>query len=273
MLSNYNEFSLAKEIDERLIFLYSQMEQLEKSLAKMPDGNILVCPGNTVNSFRYYNRKTPQDKRGEYLHKDDDLLKKQLATKKYTIETIKNISAEIKKLEKIQHMGISDAIINSYRNAHPGVKKYIDPIAVDDETYIKMWKYIPYEGLGFSKDDTTEYYSNLGERMRSKSEVSIANLLILNNIPYKYECPIDIAYSEKLYPDFTILDIKRRQIKYWEHLGRMGDMSYVSKNLWKLDEYKRAGIYLGINLYLTFESSNSPMGTNEPKRIIAEILR
>ena len=269
----YKRFNIMGEVNDRLVYLNDKKKSLEKMLAHLPEGNLLVAPGKTKNSFRYYNRKTPQDKMGEYLGKEDSKLKSQLVLRKYITTAIKNIDYEISKLKKIQNMKLSDSIIDTYTSMNPGVKKLLtNPIAVDDETYIRTWMSIPYEGLGFSDEDSTEYFSNKGERMRSKSEVSIANMLLLNNIPYKYECPIIRSNGEKLYPDFTVLDVKRRRVIYWEHLGRMGDMSYVSKNLWKLEEYKKVGIYLGINLFLTFESGTAQMGTNEPMQIIKEIL-
>lgn len=272
MEKNYRVFDIMGDINDRLRYLRSQRNQLEETLAKMPEGSLLVAPGNTKNSFRFYFRKTPQDKMGEYLRKNDGKIKEQLAIKKYVAETLKNASKEIEKLEKIQQMNLQDSIIETYKGLNPGVKKLINPITVDDDTYIKMWRDISYEGLGFEPDDKTEFYSNLGERMRSKSEVAIANMLLEHRIPYKYECPFVLHSGKKLYPDFTILDVRRRRIIYWEHLGRMGDLSYVSKNLWKLDEYKRNGIYLGINLFISYESDVSPMGTKEPMRIIKAIL-
>lgn len=271
MEENYKVFDIKKDIDERLIYLRKQADNLTNLFAKLPEGNLLVSPGKTNDSFKYYNRKSPQDKRGEYLSKSDDTLKKKLAMKKYVVTANKNISKEINKLEKIKKMQLSDSIVDTYVSMNPGVKKIIDPITVDDETYVKMWKSIPYEGLGFSKDDKTEYYSDIGERMRSKSEVAIANQLLKRGIPYKYECPVIRSNGEALYPDFTILDMRRRRIIYWEHLGRMGDISYVSKNIWKLDEYKKNGIYLGTNLYVTYESGTAPLGTNDILRIINEI--
>lgn len=273
MREEYKKFNIAEEVNDRLIYLGKQRESLEGVLVKLPEGNLLVAPGKTENSFRYYNRKSPRDKMGEYLGKEDSKLKSLLAQRKYVVTMLKNITNEMNKLEKIQKMHLNDSIIDTYADMNCGVRNLISPIAVDDETYISMWQNIPYEGLGFSDNDTTEFFSNKKERMRSKSEVAIANMLLLNNIPYKYECPIIRGNGEKLYPDFTVLDVIRRRIVYWEHLGRMGDLSYVSKNLWKLEEYKKIGIYLGTNLFITYESNISPMGTNEPMQIIKQILQ
>ena len=273
MKEKYVRLDISDKVDDRLAYLSKQREMLEHTLTKLPEGNLLVAPGKSENSFRYYNRKSPQDKMGEYLGKKDEKLKSQLAQRKYVVATIKSMTEEIDKLMKIKSMKLKDSITDTYANMNSGVKKLISPIAFDDETYAKMWLSIPYEGLGFNDDDTTEYYSNKGERMRSKSEVAIANSLQLHEIPYKYECPISRRNGEMIYPDFTILDVVKRRTVYWEHLGRMGDLSYVSKNLWKLEEYKKVGIYLGINLFITFESNSTPMGTNEPMQIVKEILR
>lgn len=273
MNEEYKKFNLIGDVNDRLSYLLEQKENYEKIIEKLPEGNLLVAPGKTDNFYRYYNRKSPKDRMGEYLGKEDEKLKMQLAQRKYAEKIIKNITKEINKLKKIQGMNLNDSIMDTYANMNSGIKRLINPITVDDETYIKNWQSIPYEGLGFSLNDTTEYYSNKSERMRSKSEVSIANQLYRFDIPYKYECPVYRKNGEVLYPDFTILDVRRRRVIYWEHLGRMGDMSYVSKNLWKLEEYKKIGIIIGVNLYISFESESMPMGTNEPLQIIREIIR
>ena len=52
-------------------------------------------------------------------------------------------------------------------------------------------------------DDMSNYITDAGERVRSKSELVIANLLYKNNIPYMYECPLKIN-NNTVYPDFTV---------------------------------------------------------------------
>lgn len=267
----YPVFEITKKVNERLEYLKLMEEDIETRLKKFPRGKLYVAPGTTPNAYRYYIRKNPQDKLGEYLDKSKESLRDKLAYKKYYSILQQNVEEEIRKLERIQKLQVADSITETYRKLNPGVKKLINPISVDNSTLEKAWREIPYEGLEFDPSDETEYYSELKERMRSKSEVLIANEMLHNNIPYKYECPITRKNGELLYPDFTILDIKRRRVVYWEHLGRMGDMDYVMKNIWKLDEYKKMGIYLGVNLFLTFESGMKPLGTNEILAVIKEI--
>lgn len=48
------------------------------------------------------------------------------------------------------------------------------------------------------------------ERVRSKSEVIIADILNQEGIPYRYECPLQLKGWGKVYPDFTVLSERER---------------------------------------------------------------
>ena len=264
-------FDILDTVEKRLSYLYDLRDEMEKRYSKFPEGNLHVAPGKSPESFRYYLRESPHDKLGKYLDKSKTLEKQQFATKKYLEKLLKNIQSEITKLEKVQSLNISDSIIDTYLNLNPGVKILIDPVNIDDKLFCDIWKRTPYNGLSFDEKDTSAFYSEKGERMRSKSEVLIANALNRAGLEYKYECPVSRKNGENLYPDFTILDEKRRRIVYWEHLGKMGDTSYVMRNIWKLDEYKHMGIYLGINLYVTYENGTNALGTDDISRTIANI--
>jgi len=267
------EFNVMRMVEDRIQYLETIKGNIENEYKRMPEGSILVGPGSTENSFRYYLRSTPQDKMGEYLDASKDRVKKQYSTKKYYETLLKQIDEEIKGLNKIKRSKLQDSIITSYEKMSPGIKKQISPINIDDETYISLWTSESYIGLGFDENDTTSYYTDRGERVRSKSEMLIANTLIRMGIPYKYECPVITNDGKKLYPDFTILDVKKREIKYWEHLGKMSDMSYLSRNIWKLYEYKKINILLGVNLFLTYENEINPLGATDIRRTIDAIIQ
>lgn len=272
---------LACRIEERIILLKEIIKYVEPKIATFPAGKLHVVPGRTQASFKYYLRTDSSDKSGEYLDKSKQKTKEQFAQKKYYEELLRKTKKEYDaltmakgKLDSISRNSINvigDSLMDTYSWLSPGIKALIRPIVVDDETYIRGWMNCPYEKLPFDENDDSEYYSDKRERMRSKSELLIANALIKHNIPYKYECPIILKNGEKRYPDFTILDIKSRKEKYWEHLGKMDDMNYVSKNLCKLDEYKKLGIYLGKNLIISYEYSYKQLGSNEIEELIGTI--
>ena len=69
-----------------------------------------------------------------------------------------------------------------------------------------------------------------GDRVRSKSEQIIADRLFINNIPYKYEYPIEIN-GIIYHTDFRILRMSDRKELFYEHFGKMGDEQYANDNI------------------------------------------
>ena len=66
--------------------------------------------------------------------------------------------------------------------------------------------------------------------------------------------------------------MQRREVIYHEHFGRMDDEGYRKKNLRKVEEYRRSGIFVGKNLILTFEEDGCPFNIREFEKSIREIL-
>ncbi|WP_127165961.1 RecQ family ATP-dependent DNA helicase [Veillonella sp. CHU732] len=89
-----------------------------------------------------------------------------------------------------------------------------------------------------------------GNRVRSKSEVIICNLLASAGITYKYEEPLLYGDGERISPDFTIY-LPDGSIRYWEHLGMLGNEEYDARWADKLQIYER---YFPGQLIKTYES-------------------
>lgn len=262
------EFDISRIIENRIAYLEELKSSIEVKIGKMPEGSISAYKGNSPNSFRYYKRNSEKDKHGEYLGKVNRKVRDALAQKKYYEILLKNIESELSKLTKIQTVEMKDSIIQTYSGLNPGIKRLISPINVDDKSFAEIWMRESYDGMKFEEHDITQYFSQRGERMRSKSEVLIANSLLNNGIPYKYEYPLQLSNGKIRYPDFTVLNLKARKITYWEHLGKMGDVDYISYTLKKLEEYKKDGIVFGDNLVITMESESMPLSTKDIDKII-----
>ena len=69
---------------------------------------------------------------------------------------------------------------------------YFTPDYLPLEMKIKDFEAEKYIGLGFREDDQTEFITNRGERVMSKSEKIIADELDRWGIPYKYEKPLPL---------------------------------------------------------------------------------
>ena len=136
------------------------------------------------------------------------------------------------------------------------VTPIIDPIAV----YLKKWEEEEYKRKEF-REDAYEFYTEKGERVRSKTEMLIAHMLIRYNIPYHYEQPLEIKEHVVLHPDFTIMHPVKRTLYYWEHLGMMDDKEYAESALQRIILYEMNGIYPGENLIITHETSAHPISS------------
>lgn len=158
-----------------------------------------------------------------------------------------------------------------YEHLHEERQKLVLPIIKTDEEYIRAWENIEFRGKEID-EKTPEIYTTKGERVRSKSEVIIADALKREGIPYRYEYPVFLKHLGEVYPDFTVLNVRERKEIYWEHLGMMDDIDYVEYALKKMEAYEANGIFAGENLILTYETKKNPLNPKTVTRMIKRYL-
>ena len=159
----------------------------------------------------------------------------------------------------------------AYDKLSNGRKAMVNPVYIPEDEFVSAWESVQYEGLGFAEDDSSDYYTDKNERVRSKSELLIANLLNKYGVPYRYEYPMRVGYAVR-YPDFYVLNKRTREEFVWEHLGMMDDSVYLMRNMNKLNEYLKAGYVIGDKLLLTMESRNVPLSISGVKALIEKKL-
>lgn len=234
------------------------IQDMEKRLSRAPEGAVRIIKHR--NGYQYYFRKDSSEKTGKYMPKSEYKKAVDLMQKKYDLQ-IK--TAAEKQYSVINHFlnGYDPEILKRiYASLSEPRQNCILPVEISDEEYIKKWSSEEYTPKIIA-DDIPEQYTDNGERVRSKSEVMIADALKKARIPYRYECPLKLG-SIVVHPDFTILRIRDRQVLYWEHLGMMDDPDYLSRTIRKIREYERHGIYPGVDLILTVETSGMPINLN-----------
>ena len=136
-----------------------------------------------------------------------------------------------------------------------------------NEAYIRQWQEEEYQ-TNCSHPENLQHKSLKGERLRSKSEVIIANALYMNHIPYRYECELELG-EVTLYPDFTILHPETLEVYYWEHFGMMDYPEYSAKAIKKIAKYEENGYWFGDNFLCTFETREEPLNM----RIVEKMLK
>lgn len=113
-----------------------------------------------------------------------------------------------------------------------------------------------------------------GSKMRSKSEVIIANIMFLAGIPYVYEAPLFIA-GQRLLPDFTVLsliDLKSEIII--EHQGMVFLEEYASKFIRSLKVYLQSDIWIpNDNLFFTFDDAKETLNPRQVVSILKKFVK
>lgn len=196
---------------------------------------------------------------------------RRIAQRDYDIRVIKRVEERIKAINTFLKIYEKTSLKTLYTKIHPYRKELISPIILSDDEYIKRWQAVEYKGKSFAEDGP-EYITERGERVRSKLEKIIADKLYALGIPYRYEYPLVLKGNIKLYPDFTILRMLTREEVYLEHFGMMDESSYVDKVMYKLNTYERNGIYLGVNLFITHETSKNPLNTKVLDKLIRKLF-
>ena len=224
------------------------------------------------DSQQIYLRTKSDQSKGKYLPAKKLSTAKQIATYDYLKEIIRQIDRELKSLERaIKTCGKYNPE-SYYSTLCKGRQKLINPIKPTDEQYVEKWLSEPYEGGSFALDDDSEFYTDKNERVRSKSEILIANALKKYNIPYKYECPLYLEGLGVIRPDFSVLNVKQRKLLYWEHLGKMDDEEYARTNVNRINFYEKNGVFKGDRLIVTWETSKTPLDTKLLDMVIRHYL-
>ena len=236
----------------RYRLLTSTIESLEKQKKNLAEGGINI---KFHKKKPYYYQHTNTSDR--YLGRKDIDLIKQLVQKDHINKAIKAAKHEAEVLKKDIINYPKDTMENVYEKLPEERKKYASPLILSNIEYAEAWLAIPYVHKPFSKD-APKFYTQKGERVRSKSEVIIADRLFAKGIPYKYECPVKVG-KKVFHPDLTILRLSDKKILYHEHCGKMGDFGYVNDMVERVNDYAHIGVFNGDRLFFTFESEEHPL--------------
>ena len=257
-------------MDDRANYLGRLKAEKEKALKNSPDGCLRISAGG--GRVQYYQRNKAKDFNGKYIPEKNKRLAQRLAQKDYDQKILASAEKELEAIKKYNAYCPPITVEKVYESLHEERQKLITPIMETDEQFIRKWESKEYQGKEF--DETmSELYTAKGERVRSKSEVIIADILNQEGIPYLYERPLYLKGWGNVYPDFTVLNVRERKELYYEHFGMMDDPNYVEKALQKIALYQQNGIFPGKNLILTYETKKMPINSKTVRLMVEEYMR
>lgn len=256
--------------EEKINDLLSYYESLNKKfnieLESSPEGR-LICQKNG-KSVQFLQLKYDGKKRiRKGINKKTDLIKA-LARKEYSMKASEILSNNIDAIRESAEKQIPfdpDSILQSMSKAYARLPaeyffdrdRLVIPAGLDEDLTAKVrrheewWRkpYKEYWGFPEFKERTT----SRGQKVRSISELLIAEALYKYSIPFHYEEEFE-ADGKTYAPDFTF-EGKDFENFYLDYFGMMNNPKYAKKNILKLDDYYDIGLIPGDNLIVVFNSS------------------
>ena len=258
-----SEKNIKDEIDSLERYLEKVSYEIEKLRKELPEGARLRAFRHG-DGYQYYLRKKGKDDNGEYIKQKDIKTAAMLAQLEYDEKLAEMLREAEDKLMRCR--GRAEVFEEASSRLAMGKSKLIKPHYVSDSCYVRSWKAQEYEGLEF-REGAAEFYTRNGLRVRSKSEVIIADMLDESEIPFLYEKPLKLK-QRTVHPDFTLLDMSKRKEIYWEHFGMMDDKEYRDDAFMKIREYEESGLYQYDSVIWTFETGRYPLNTREIRAMI-----
>ncbi len=247
-----------------------------KALVNAPEYKLKASLNKGRSQF--YSYLPGHSSEAHYIKAKDELIDR-LAQKEYDEKILRAAERELKLIRKLHRFYQADAAAETqYERLHKEKQKHVRPVRDPDRVFTRKWLDMPCNKPDF-QEGGTYYLTDNEEKVCSKSEVIIANLLLQTGVPYRYECPLllndissdyaDPMKKKRVYPDFTILRVSDRTELIWEHLGLLDNADYVKKNLMKIRLYELNGYFPGQRLINTYETSNIPLN----REILENVIR
>lgn len=238
--------------------LENEIQSLDVQISTYPEGRI-HCTRNDTR-IKWYNDS-------KYLPKSERKLAEQLAIKKYLLQKKLDYEHQLKAAESyLQHCSKyppkADLLLSEKSNYADLLAPHFTPKSQE----LDEWMHSSYE-RNLNHPEHLIHKTISGEFVRSKSEVLIATVLSIHQIPYRYEALLQLN-KRWVFPDFTLRHPETGKYFYWEHFGKMDDPDYCKKTCSKLELYASCDIIPSIQLITTYETTKNPLTIEQVEHLV-----
>lgn len=237
------------KMESLLLELNDRYKRVNHELSECPEGSLVqTIRGGNTNYFQITGSGSMRKRHG--ITGKPELVK-DLARKKYLETEMKVLDQDINALQRLlarYYDPSAEYILSQLPERYRKLPENLFFPSTDTEA-MDGWASEPYEQNTRNLHEKIHITSK-GLRVRSKSELIIADKLDQYNIVYRYD---SLLYFENhvFSPDFVFMT--KDGLLYWEHCGKMADPGYRSSNEWRLGNYKRMGIVPWKNLIITYD--------------------
>ena len=192
VVENLSKDCLLPLLRERIAELSNVEAVLSKRLSRAPAGVLNVSPHR--GGFQYFRVTAKTGRKGEYIPEEKMSFASAIAQRDYDVK----MRAELQKLRGVLEKCVAKYDVsvaeNLYALLHPARRSLVTPLVYPDEDFVARWSAVKYAGREFDADGPVLMTAR-GERVRSKSEIIIADALFRRGIPYRYEFPHELLHA------------------------------------------------------------------------------
>lgn len=260
-----NQMGKEQIMKEFLTQEHKRLETVRMELEKCPRGLLYQ---QTKGKKTYYIQSYYE--KGQQIHKGISsepelvigLIKRELLEKE--LKSLENNEKQIEAcLKNIQNFQLYTEIEKLQKRC-PSVTEEMVSEALKPKT-VSAWEQEEFEQSNYKVEERRQR-TRRGLKVRSKSELLIAESLYEYSLPFRYEQILYIQ-DKAFAPDFTILKADGTLV-YWEHFGLTNTKEYLEHQMYKLRMYASKDIVPWKNLIITYDD---PSGNVDLRIIRAEI--
>lgn len=275
--------------------LQSIIATANKNLSKAPAGRIKISTHHGGPQWIRVLDGAESSDETEYIPLAQEFLARKLAQKAYDQNVLKIATSQLSKVSLFLKQYAPEKLKAAFENLTPMRRALVEPVCLPDDEFVERWLGVKYAGLRF-RGEVPVLLTARGERVRSKSEVIIADTLYRMGVPYRYEFPYKLKLPRKVepafdiwddvfecknqnaqmmtvHPDFTCLNVRTRQEFIWEHFGLVEDVGYGKTMVSKMELYAKNGFLPGIKLITTSETQDKPLDSELVQLYVEKYLR
>lgn len=262
-----------KALHERKSFLENRIAETRRALAGLPEGTLSI--GDRHGHPHYYVCGI-KDKDGrpvkKYIPASKEAFAADLAQKAYLQEQLRCDLLQFKALERFLR-DYEKGSVNEAKFKHS--EHFFDLLRktkrISPDVEECQHKLDAMFRSSTKRPEGRRFPTRSGIKVRSKSEVEIANLLYSLNIPFTYE-PVIEEDGFEITPDFIFMPPSTCKLCMWEHFGMMDNPDYAKTSLRKLEALFENGWLLGQNLIVTTETYDSPFYAEKAAYALGQVI-
>ena len=266
-LSEY-EKSIKNRYQRSMRAQSEKVQQYIKNASPHPAETMTIRERKRRGFTYYYQRNFGENNLDKeyYIPKSNSRLINLLLQNQYASKVAPYYETQLNLIHQLQAVIAQDTDRKFYDSLSEESKQHLVPLVPYEPDIIQEWLNQPFARNQYYLENAV-HDSLRGDKLRSKSEVLIANALYHAGLPYFVDIEMRID-GTPMYPDFLILRPSDKKEFIWEHFGLMSDPIYVDNAVKKIHMYDDLGFHIGDNFIVTFENTFFPLSSTMVEGII-----